>query len=326
MTTSFTESLTSSMVRLIGDWIAPRGKGRGRLCILNYHRILENADPMLDQDPDVNMFRWQMQALANSFNVMPLYEAVQALKNDRMPPRAVAITFDDGYRSTHDLALPILKEYGLTATVFVTTGYMDGNNMWNDRILEAVRRLPAGMLDLHDHGLGLHPVSSLTERKQTADKLIDIAKYLSSEKRLELSLKLESLIGNHRCEDLMLTREMVRTLSREGIEVGGHTITHPILTRLDDQRAQDEIVGCKEQLEVIIGKPVRLFAYPNGKVGMDFDERHVQMAKTAGYSAAFTTAMGSVKSKMDMHQIPRSRPWDNSPLLFKLRLLRWLAS
>ncbi|HTD05636.1 polysaccharide deacetylase family protein [Undibacterium sp.] len=325
MTTSIIDSLTSHMVRLIGNRIAPHGKGQGRLCILNYHRILEHADPMLDEDPDVDMFRWQMQALASSFNVMPLYDAMLALKHDRMPPRAVAITFDDGYRSTHDLALPILKEFGLPATVFVTTGYMDGNNMWNDRILEAVRRLPEGTLDLQDLGLGLHPVSTLTERKSTAGKLIEIAKYLAPEKRLELSLKLESLIGEHRSADLMLTREMVHALAQQGMEVGGHTITHPILTRLDDQRARDEITGCKEQLEIIIGKPVRLFAYPNGKVGMDFDERHVQMAKAAGYSAAFTTAMGSVKPEMDLHQIPRSRPWDNTPLLFKLRLLRWLA-
>ncbi|MES2072225.1 MAG: polysaccharide deacetylase family protein [Pseudomonadota bacterium] len=325
MTSSLTDRLTSPLLRAIGNRIAPQGKGKGRLCILNYHRILEQADPMLDSDPDITMFRWQMQALASSFNVLPLYDAMIALKNDRMPPRAVAITFDDGYRSTHDLALPILKEFGLPATVFVTTGYMDGNNMWNDRILEAVRRLPEGTLDLHDLGLGLHTVTSLAERKHTADKLIDIAKYLAPEKRLELSLKLESLLGEHHSVDLMLTREMVHSLAQQGIEVGGHTITHPILTRLDDQHARDEIAGCKEQLEAIIGKPVRLFAYPNGKVGMDFDERHVQMAKAAGYSAAFTTAMGSVKAQMDSHQIPRSRPWDNTPFFFKLRLLRWLA-
>jgi len=314
------------MVRTIGNSIAPHGKGKGRLCILSYHRILEQLDPMVDADPDVHSFHWQMEALANSFNVMRLDQALIALRNNRMPPRAVAITFDDGYRSTHDLALPILKKFNLPATVFVTTGYLAGSNMWNDRILEAVRRLPSGALDLQQLGLGLHSVSSLAERKKTADKLVEAAKYLAPDQRLNLSLKLESLIGELHSKDLMLTQEMVRSLAQQGMDVGGHTITHPILTKLDNQSARDEIFGCKEQLEAITGKPVTLFAYPNGKVGMDFDERHVQMAKDAGYSAAFTTSMGAVNGQTDLYQIPRSRPWDATPLMFKIRLLRWLAA
>src|SRR4051794_25826189 len=129
--------LTSWLIRTMGDIVAPRGKGEGRLCIVNYHRILEAPDPLLESEPDPDTFRWQMELLAKYFNVMPLHEALVALNNDRMPPRAVCITFDDGYRSVHDLALPILKEFNLPATVFVTTGYMTHGAMWNDRIIEA---------------------------------------------------------------------------------------------------------------------------------------------------------------------------------------------
>ncbi|PRC90963.1 polysaccharide deacetylase family protein [Solimicrobium silvestre] len=325
MTFSLINNLTSRFIRVVGNQIAPSAVGQGRLCILIYHRILEHVDPLLESEPDVASFRWQMEALASCFNVLPLHEALDTLRNGRMPPRAVCITFDDGYRSTHDLALPILKEFNFPATVFVTTSYLDGSNMWNDRILEAVRSLPVGPLDLTNSGLGIHPISSLADRENAADKLIRAAKYLPSEQRLDLSLKLESLIGAAHRSGLMLTHDMVRTLVENGIEVGGHTVTHPILTKLDDQRAKEEIVGCKQELEAIIGKPVRLFAYPNGKVGMDYDERHVQMAKEAGYSAAFITTMGPATGQTDPYQIPRGRPWDKSQLMFKLRLLRWLA-
>ncbi|UUZ51382.1 hypothetical protein LP420_19160 [Massilia sp. B-10] len=81
--------------------------------MVNYHRILEAADPLLESEPDVATFRWQMELLANCFNVIPLYEAVGLIGTGRMPPRAVCITFDDGYRSVHDLALPILQELKL---------------------------------------------------------------------------------------------------------------------------------------------------------------------------------------------------------------------
>ena len=102
--------LSGRFIRAAGDTIAPRGKGDGRLCIVNYHRILPAPDPLLDSEPTVDTFRWQMELLARCFNVMSLHDAVRMLATERMPPRAVAITFDDGYRSTHDLALPVLRE------------------------------------------------------------------------------------------------------------------------------------------------------------------------------------------------------------------------
>lgn len=319
-------SLKSRLTRLVGDQIAPRGQGAGRLCIVNYHRILGTLDPLLESEPDINTFRWQMGLLADCFNVMPLHEAVVRLASERMPPRAVCITFDDGYRSTHDLALPVLKEFDLPATVFVTTGYVGEGNMWNDRIIEAVRRLPSGQLDLRDVALGVHSLETFRNRKLAIEKLTEASKYLPTKARLDLTQKLEDLVGEKLPHELMLTRDMVSNLASQGIEIGGHTITHPILTSLDDVSARHEIVGGKHQLEAITGKPVRLFAYPNGKVGMDFDERHVQMARDAGYDAAFTTAIGPATRKHDRYQIPRSRPWDGTPFLFGLRLLRWLAN
>jgi peptidoglycan/xylan/chitin deacetylase (PgdA/CDA1 family) len=317
-------SLASQLIRNIGVSVALLSKQK-RLCIITYHRILEHADPLMGAEPDISTFLWQMEALANNFNVLPLHEAIIALQENRLPPRAVCITFDDGYRSTHDLALPILKKFKLPATVFVTTAYLGEGNMWNDRIIEAIRQVPEGAIDLKEIGMGLHVIENMSDRINLVKTVSDDSKYLSTEGRLRVILKLEQLAGLSKIEGLMLTREMLVTLSKEGIEIGGHTISHPILTKLDDELAQHEIVQNKKTLEDIIGKPLRLFAYPNGKIGKDFDERHMDMAQKAGYVAAFSTAVGSATAKTHLFKIPRSRPWDLTPFLFQLRLLSWLA-
>jgi peptidoglycan/xylan/chitin deacetylase (PgdA/CDA1 family) len=317
--------LTNQLIRLVGDCIAPSGIGKGRLCIITYHRILENPDPLLEIEPDITTFRWQMELLADCFNVLPLHDAIQNLSNKRLPPRAVCITFDDGYRSTHDLAHPILKELNLPATVFVTTGYLGRENMWNDRIIEAIRQMPFGKYDLSGYGLGEYIIQSVQDRQHAIQKITAKSKYFQQKARLELVKELEKISGGTFTHDQMLTSEMVYSLSQQGIEIGGHTTTHPILTKLDDEDARNEIVSGKVTLEKIIGKPVRLFAYPNGKAGMDFDNRHVKMAKEAGFSAAFTTAIESASAQHDLYQLPRCSSWDSTPLFFGLRLLKWLA-
>jgi peptidoglycan/xylan/chitin deacetylase (PgdA/CDA1 family) len=317
--------VTASLIRRIGDAIAPRGVGEGRLCIVNYHRVLATPDPLLESEPSIATFRWQLALLKQCFNVVRLADAVQTMATGRMPPRAVAITFDDGYRSTHDLALPILQEFGLPATVFVTTSHIEAEgSMWNDVILEAVRRLPATPIDLRALGLGVYQMQTPLDRKATAHALVESCKYLPPTARTSLTGTLQALASNDLQQDLMLSAEMVRTLSRNQVDIGGHTVSHPILTRVDDDVARREIVDNKQHLEAIIGKPVTLFAYPNGKRGVDYDVRHVEMVREAGYHAAFTTATGAATRHDHAFELPRSRPWDRGRLMFAGRLLSWL--
>lgn len=320
-------NMLTLLLRLLG-----RLSRQQRLCILTYHRILATHDPLLESEVDLATFRWQMQLLRQSFNVLPLPDALQRMQEGRLPPRAVSITFDDGYRSIVEMALPVLQEFDLTATVFITTAHLDGGSMWNDRIIEAVRLLPDGPIDWSKLHLGrdlvqkLAPVIDAQSRLSIATSLNNHAKYLLPDERQQLITGLEKLAGITAVADLMLNRDMLCHLAQQGIEIGGHTVNHPILSKLDDAQSRQEIFENKDTLEQIIGRPLRVFAYPNGKVGIDYDERHIQFVKQAGYEAAFTTATGSAGINSDRYQIPRSRPWDASPLMFGLRLLHWLTN
>jgi len=312
-------------IRSTGNLIAALTNGNDRFVIINYHRVLDVPSPYLGAEPDIKVFSWQMELLARCFNVLPLRQALAMAASHTLPPRAACITFDDGYRSVHDLALPVLHRLGLPATVFVSSGYLGQHNMWNDRIIEAVQFYPDDGLDLAEFGLGTYPLRTMSERTASLERLTEASKYLPPQERLRLVRRLQALIGDPQTDGLMLTPDMVRSLDAHGIEIGAHTISHPILTSLDDGSAREEIAGSKRDLEILLGKPVSLFAYPNGKVGKDYDERHVRMVREAGFEAAFTTAVGAACGRQDRYQLPRSRPWDTTPLRFGLRLLQWLA-
>ncbi|MFZ6691565.1 polysaccharide deacetylase family protein [Undibacterium sp. SXout20W] len=325
MASSLKHRVESHLLRLLERQISRRKGGNERLFILIYHRILDIPDPMRSSDPDIASFRWQMEALVRNFNVLPLSQALNQLQSGNLPPRSISITFDDGYKSTHDLAMPILKEFNLSATVFIATDYLDGSNMWNDRIIEAIRHIRPGTVDLTSCGFDVYTIKNQTDRAMIADQLVNAVKYRSSEQRFALTRQLEQLAGAMSHEELMLSKVMIKNLSDNGFEIGGHTVTHPILLKIKDEEGLNEMIQCKQTLESITGKPVDLFAYPNGKAGLDYDQRHIELAKTAGYRAAFCTSLDTVSTNTDLFQIPRGCPWDKTPLMFQIRLLRWLA-
>jgi peptidoglycan/xylan/chitin deacetylase (PgdA/CDA1 family) len=186
-----------------------------------------------------------------------------------------------------------------------------------------LRTIDAERLDLSDAGLGSYPVGTLDERRESVALLTERAKYLAPTLRQELVDRLDRRASDDTAP--MLTGDMIRSMARQGIEIGAHTISHPILTKLNDESARFEIAESKRQLEAITGKQVRYFAYPNGKPGIDFHESHMAMAREAGFDAAFSTAMGAAGSQHDRFALPRSRPWDTTRPFYISRMLYWLA-
>lgn len=312
------------LLRSLFSLFSPGGS-RGRLSILIYHRVLPEPDPLLDGDPHADDFRWQMRLLARSMNPLPLDEAVRRLRERSLPPRAVCVTFDDGYADNAEVALPILREEGVPATFFIATGYLDGGRMFNDTLIETVRRLPSGRVDLTPEGLGERQLETDADRPALIRELIGRFKYQPAEQRTAGTEALARRFGVRIPDNLMMTGQQVRDLAAAGMGIGGHTATHPILTEVDEASARAEIRRGRDDLEALLGRAPHLFAYPNGRPEKDYAAEHVRIARESGFEAAVSTAPGAARPDSDPFQLPRFTPWDRTPMRFGLRLARNLA-
>jgi peptidoglycan/xylan/chitin deacetylase (PgdA/CDA1 family) len=307
------------LFRFLGNFLSPGGN-RGRLTILIYHRMLPAPDPILDEI-DAATFEGHIALLAGEFNVLPLGEACGRLARGMLPPRAACITFDDGYADNEQIALPILKRFGVPATFFVSTGFSDGGVMFNDSVIETVRRASEGTHDLSSLGLGVYCLSDSSTRRAAVDALLGQVKYFAPEQRQSLVERLAEKMGAPPPKNLMMNPAQIKRLHDSGMEIGAHTVNHPILASLDDRQASAEIVDGKRRLEDIIGDSVSLFAYPNGKPGVDYGPRDVEIVKRVGFTAAVSTIRGVAGRASDPFQLPRFGPWDRNPGRLGARLL-----
>jgi peptidoglycan/xylan/chitin deacetylase (PgdA/CDA1 family) len=301
------------LARYALETLSPEGS-KGRLTVLIFHRVQRVPDPLFPEAPDAQAFTEILERWGQWFSVVPLSEALDRLKRRALPPRALAITFDDGYADNFTIALPILERLRMPATFFVAAGYLDGGRMFNDTVVEAVRRFDGDTLELAHLGLGAHGTATLAARRRTIENLITRIKYLHPRERDEKVLAIAQAARSALPDDLMLSSTQLRMLHRAGMGVGGHTLNHPILSRLSGPEARAEIALGKERLEGLLGEPINLFAYPNGKPGNDFGSEHVQMVRDLGFRAAFSTAPGAARTGDDLHQLPRFTPWQQRPL------------
>ncbi len=307
-------------MKILPSLFSPAGKN-AKLSIVIHHRVLPEPDLLLGSG-GIKTFETGLNYLVNNFNVLPLSEAVNRLRSGTLPSCAACITFDDGYADNAEIALPLLQQYGVSATFFVASGFLDGGRMWNDTVIESVRLAKGDKLDLSSINLGIHVITTLEQKRKALTFLIGKLKYLSHETRASQVEKLSTIISAELPDNLMMTSAQVKRLHDAGMEIGGHTVTHPILASIDDTTAHMEITEGKVRLEAIIGAPVRLFAYPNGKPGKDYLPAHIKMIKEAGFEAAVSTAWGAARQNSDLFQLPRFTPWDKSELFYVLRMTR----
>lgn len=293
-----------------------------RLSILIYHRVRAQADELFPYEPDAQRFERVMGFVARSFRVMTLAEAAAGLRQGDLPARALVITFDDGYADNAQVALPILRRCGIGATFFVSTGFLDGGRMWNDSVIEIVRACRRREVDLEVFGLGRCSLAGLAERRALIAALLPRIKYQSLADRDQAIACLHDRCGAPELpDDLMMTSGEVRQLHAAGMEIGAHTVRHPILTTLTPDEAEREIADGRRRLEEIIDAPVDVFAYPNGKPGRDYDQSHVALLARLGFKCAVSTATGVSRTGDDVFQLPRFSPWGESLPVWGARLL-----
>ena len=297
-------------------------QGKQRLSILIYHRVVNEFDPMRPAEPTREIFDWQMRLVRQYFNPLSLLEALEKLDSGQLPERAICVTFDDGYADNQLHAMPILRKYAVPATVFVSTGFLNGGRMWNDSLIEFFRCFRGDSLDLNELGLGRHDTANMDARLASAERVIAEIKYRHPTERVQL---VEQIQGRFESEclpdDLMMTDAQVRSLASNGVTIGAHTVSHPILASVTDEVAHREIQDSKARLEDMLQQSVDVFAYPNGRPGQDYRKEHVAMVRSLGFRAAVSTHWGVSDRETDRYQLPRFTPWDKQPFRFAGRLL-----
>lgn len=198
--------------------------------------------------------------------------------------------------------------------------------MWNDSVIECLRATTEATLDLEVFGLGRLPVAEASDRRAAIEQLLPRIKYLQLAQREEAIARLQAITEvTHLPPQLMMRAEQVRELHLAGMEIGAHTVRHPILASLTPGEAEIEIGESKRSLEAMLDAPVQVFAYPNGKPGQDYTAEHARLVEQLGFRGAVTTARGVAQTGDDLFQLPRYTPWGNALPVWSMRLLtnRW---
>ena len=213
----------------------------------------------------------------------------------------------------------------LHATFFIATGYLNGGQMWNDRVIDAVRQAPGATLDLRDLGLDCLPLASLAQRRAAIAHVLGQLKYLPFEQRQRLAVDIAPARRRRHARRWPCDADALFNCSgcmRAGMGIGAHTVSHPILAAMSDRAARNDIANGKRELEQLLQARVTLFAYPNGKAGRDYGPAHVEIVKSLGFTAALATDWGVARpgAGLDLFQLPRFTPWDRGRLAFLWRL------
>ena len=303
-------------------------KGTQYSIILNYHRVLDPAvcnefvPPGMYVRPKT--FEKQLRYLALHYQVVTMEQFI-ALREQTEPayrPLCV-ITFDDGWRDNFDVALPLLRKYGLPATLFISTKFIgNGRTPWFYRlgyILQALAEIPDGKgAALPSNRQDLPATltrwfaASTAERQQNIDAMIEALKELPG-------AELESLVEQLQCLPVltgqranangavMLNWQQVREMAASRVEIGSHGLTHMILTQMPLEAAKTELQESKRSIEEQLGHTVQGFSYPNG----DYSDEVEALVRAEGYRYACTTRAGYVEPCANPYRLKRIRVHDD---------------
>lgn len=295
-----------------GTWWT-RNRFRQAIRILMYHRF-----------PKQSQFEAQCAHLRKRYLPVSLTEAAARLREGKpMPERMVVVTIDDGYRDFLEIAFPLLSRYQIPSTVFLATDLPDRNGwLWVDQVTWCVRQSRVREIELKLGGRERWTLGS-----DAAVSIKEAMKKISNEQRLELLERLPRLLKVELPEQppesyRPLQWDDVRTLAKGGVDIGAHTRTHPILSRLATRdQLQAEICGSKQRIEQEAGVEVRNFCYPNGTPA-DFTEQAVEVVKAGGFSTAVTGNPGVNRGGANLFDLNRIavEPYDD-----ELRFARVVA-
>lgn len=301
---------------------ALRLAGRGKLTVFAFHGITVEKNSLSEQLTLAD-FEKVIYFVSKRFVVLPLDQAAKRLQQDKLPPGAASITFDDGYSNWLDGATAVLEKNNLHATFFITTGQFCGLPLWHERVSHAVSQLSGPFFDIPGFGLPKLPLGTLAERQRVYVLVQDLLKYQSPADQLQSIAALERVAGILEQPKTAMGIAQLRAIANRGFGIGAHTVTHPILRRCDRATAVQEIGFAREFLQGATGFPITGFAYPNGRPLTDFGHEHVDMVKAAGFTHAVTTHRSAARGgRTSVFEIPRFTPWGPSHRQMALQTIR----
>jgi peptidoglycan/xylan/chitin deacetylase (PgdA/CDA1 family) len=289
---------------------------RSRAVVLTYHGVLGGAadyDYLNHNFIAAESFDAQMRYICRHYRPIALRDLVKAYREGRTPPaRSVAVTFDDGFANNYSVAFPILRRHSIPFTVFVATGLLDtpGAMLWTERAKRSLFFYPERSVSLNLDGTARTlDLSSPAARADASKSVLQRLKRLPPTARNRALDDLERSCGARPVQDHererydFLTWAQAREMASAGVEIGSHTVNHPILTTLDAGALRDELVESKHQIETALGEECVSFAYPNGSPA-DFGAREKAVLRESGYSCGLSLN-GSLNDRPDLYEIDR---------------------
>lgn len=273
--------------------------------VLMYHRVLEEREAVEAPIPSIVMpvpwFRQHVQWLAANTRVLTVTEALERdSSRSRSGKPLVCLTFDDGYRDNFELAAPILEEHGVRGTFFVTVGHvMDRTPLWYDRAIRLFDHFGGQELRRSVKSSDDSPVPRLGDRREWINWLKDGPH--AHRLRVLDALQDDADVSADAVDCQLMTIEQVIELATRGHEIGSHTLTHPILTQLDDDELECEIGASRREFASTTGLDIDGFCYPNG----DHDDRIVMAVRQAGYRYACGVQPGRNLQEEDRYRLKR---------------------
>lgn len=296
---------------------------KAKYLVLGYHSVGEHGFPLYCRLPRT-VFEAQMRHITRLYRVVSLRQMVEELRDPGAQGQGVAVTFDDGYLGTYTDAFPVLKEYGIPATVYLTAGAVEsGEIAWYDRIFLRFQRAGAEVTVALDAEKTFR-LTDFASRVEAATTVVMYLRTLGDDERRHWCQSFEGAIPVPQAElcGSMMSWQQVKEMQRAGIAIGCHTMTHPVLSRLAPDALQREVGHSKELIESRLEAAVEDFAFPFGKP-RDCGTLGARPLSALGFRTAITTIQGVNGPHTDLFRLRRMVQGDElSVAMFAWRLQR----
>lgn len=276
---------------------------RWRALVIGYHNVAPTPFWPGPSDAGVRGLAEQVRWLGRMGTIVPLRHIVAAMTEGRpLPRRAIALTFDDGYRDNAEAAMPLLDRMGVPATFFLVPGFLDGDvPAWWEVTAWAVRHASRPMAEVAGHSV---PGGDLNDPRvgafMNAAKTVDAA---TRERRVAELVDGLAPAGDNPLPGLFMDWDAARAMAGR-MDIGSHTQRHAILSRETASGQTDDLRGARSRLQAELGIPVDLLAYPNGQPD-DVSADTVAATRAAGHAGAVTTVDGWTSAQSDALMVPR---------------------